>query len=289
MTGLEPETVRALLSALDKVDLDDGPVPRPGSPADSEAKGFSKPSFVKIAYAYGSLALASARDHLEAVDLIVRLGQPSVAHWTCLRGLLEAASIASWQLDTTIDALERVSRSLALRFSTLTQQRKMAEAEGDPSSVQKIDSRIDALETICAQMGLAPIRNKKCKRDGLGQRMPKISDLVESQYGTCLNAYRVLSSLAHCDPLVIARLGFADVAADRAGHVRKQRTVSVDDLIHVRANAVMLYARPRWMLTTQYGFDIGRTIQALERAFTDLGWADTDSVRFWRSNGLSSS
>jgi hypothetical protein len=109
MTDSEPEPVLALLSTLDDVHSDDGPGPRPGSPADTEAKGFTKPLSVQTAYACGFTALASAGDHLEAVDLIVRLGQPSVAHWTSLRGLLEAASIASWQLDTTIDAPERVS------------------------------------------------------------------------------------------------------------------------------------------------------------------------------------
>jgi len=229
------------------------------------------------------MALASARDHLEAVDLIVRCGQPSVAHWTSLRGLLEAASIASWLLNPAIVAHERVSRSLALRFSTFIQQRKIASAEGDTTTVAAIDVRLDDVEEVAASLGFTPIRSKNGVRDGIGQRKPQATELAESEFDL-RNVYRSLSSVAHCDSAVILELGFKRVEDDADGQPVLQRDVSLEQLKLVLGNALMLYARPLWMQVTQYGFDRARAAEALERAYSQSGLAATGSLRFWRQD-----
>ena len=281
MTDSRQGPVLALLAAFDDLNADYGPGPRPRSPAALEADGYPRPLSVQTAYSIGLMALASARDHLEAVDLIVRFGQPSVAHWTSLRGLLEAASIASWLFDPAIVAHERVSRSLALRFTTLIQQRKIASAEGDTATIAAIDVRLDDIERIAASLGFAPIRNKNGVRDGIGQRKPQTTELAESEFDF-RNLYRFLSSVAHCDSAVILELGFKKVADDADGQPVLQRDVSLGQLKLVLGNALMLYARPLWMQVTQYAFDRPRAAAALERAYSQLGLADTDLLRFWR-------
>lgn len=275
--------VLALLAAFDDLDADDGPGPRPDSPAALEATSYARPLSVQTAYSYGVMALASARDHLEAVDLIVRCGQPSVAHWTSLRGLLEAASIASWLFAPTIVAHERVSRSLALRFSTFIQRRKIASAEGDTAKIAAIDVRINDVEGIATSLGFAPIRNRNGVRDGIGQRKPQITELAESEFDL-RNMYRFLSSVAHCDSAVITELGFKRVAHDADGQPLLQWDVSPAQLTLVLGNALMLYARPLWMQVTQYGFDRPRAAKALEIAYDHAGLAEAALLRSWRQN-----
>lgn len=228
-------------------------------------------------------AINSARDHLEAVDLIVHFGQPSVAQWTSLRGLLEAASIASWLFDPGIDTHERISRSFSLRFTTLTQQKKISVARRDTDAVAKIDSRLNDIENTAVSLGFTEIRNKKAIRDGIGQRKPLISDLAESEFDL-RNVYRFLSSVAHCDSAIIAQIGFKNVTDDDNGQVLIKRDINPEQLKLALDNAIMLYARPLWMRTIQYGFDRRRVTEVLEGVYDQLKLTDTDLVRFWRQD-----
>lgn len=268
---------------LDDLYIQEGPAARPGSPAVLEAESYTRPLAVQTAYSYAVTAIDSARDHLEAVDLIVHLGQPSVAQWTSLRGLLEAASIASWLFNPGIDAHERISRSFSLRFTTLTQQKKIFVAVGDTAAVAKIDSRLNDIENTAVSLGFTKIRNKKAIRDGIGQRKPPISDLAESEFDL-RNVYRFLSSVAHCDSAVIAQMGFKNITDDDNGQALLKRDFSPEQLELVLANAIILYARPLWMRTIQYGFDRRCVTEALERAYDQMKLTDTELVRFWRRN-----
>jgi hypothetical protein len=283
MAQCTQEPILELLFALDDICARDGPGPRPGSPADAEITTFKRPESVQTAYALGFMALNSARDHLEAVNLIVHLGQPSVAHWTSMRGLLEAASIASWQLDRKADSRERVSRSFAIRFDSLTHRRKLAQLHGNNSEVLTIDARLDDIEKMALGLGFAPLRNRKGKRDGIGQRKPTISDLAEMEYDF-RKVYGALSAVAHCDPMAVAEAGFAKSSPTGGSWVPVRRVVQQTDLHLFLANAVTLFAHPQWMLTRQYGFDAAGTALALEAAYTKLGLDDNDLVRFWRTS-----
>jgi len=253
----------------------------PDSPAGMEIASYPKPQPVLTAYSYGIMALASARDHLEAVDLIVRLGQPSVAHWTSLRGLLEAATTACWIMEPGITTHERVSRSLALRFTTLTQQRRIAEDVCNTGEVALIDQKLDEIESDAESLGFVPIRNKKGVRYGIGQRKPSIATLADEQFDL-LNVYRFLSSVAHCDSAIIANLGFAKVSSPDGAEAVVKRTVSADQLQILLANAAMLYAQPYWSHVIQLGLEKQASVDALERLYTQLGLADSDEIRFWR-------
>lgn len=94
--------VLRLLHALKPVRDGDVANPVPGAPADAEMKAFVRSESVQTAYSYGLIALESAGDHLAAYDALVLMQAFSMAPLTCLRGLLEAAAVASWQLDPSI-------------------------------------------------------------------------------------------------------------------------------------------------------------------------------------------
>jgi hypothetical protein len=237
---------------------------------------------IKTALSQANIALATSADHLEALDKLVGEAQYAVAPWTCARGVLEAAAIATWLLDTTIDATERVGRSLALRFATLQEQRKMANAAGDNQKVQTIDKRIESIEAMATQFGYSPLRDSKGRRTGIGQVKPSITDLVQQQFDFG-KLYRVLSGVAHSDAAVVSQLGFMKTGALTPDGVVAQRAVPKEIQSLLLANAVAIHTRGVWLRVVQYGCDAAETAVILEKRYDQFDLANTDPVRFWRS------
>src|SRR6267378_7373159 len=92
-------SIRELNSVFNAI----GPSPKTDSPADIEIRSFPEPEASRTAFAQGVVALESAADYLEALDLLVHAKNYAVAPWTCARGVLEASSLAKWLLDLQID------------------------------------------------------------------------------------------------------------------------------------------------------------------------------------------
>ncbi len=259
-----------------------GASPQPQSPAELERRAFVRPESLDTAYSYGLIALESAADHLAALDCLLRAEQYSLAPWTCWRGLLEAAATATWILDPTNTPQERVKRSLALRYSTLVEQRKMANGVNDTAAVKRIDERVDGIESIAIALGYDPVVDRKGRRIGIGIQKPKILDLVESQFNFG-NLYRGLSAIAHADSALVSQVGFMNTGdATRYGTI-KVRAVPKEFPDLLLANAVALYVRARWMHIVLYGYDTVGAAASFEVAYNQLGLADTNEVRFWRT------
>lgn len=121
LTTLHDETA----SFFNKRGLD----PAPGSQAISELTAFRRES-IQTSYSQGSLLIEVSADQL--VSLFRSLAEPvlTIAPWTSVRANFESSALASWLLDTSISARERVQRSFALRFEGLSQQVKFARASG---------------------------------------------------------------------------------------------------------------------------------------------------------------
>ena len=271
-----------LLHALKPVRDGDVANPVPGAPADAEMKAFVRSESVQTAYSYGLIALESAGDHLAAYDALVLMQAFSMAPLTCLRGLLEAAAVASWQLDPSIGVRDRVARNLALRFATLTMQRKVANAKSDTAGVHTVDTKIECLEELAIELGYLPIRDKKGRRDGVGCRKPNVSDMLESEFDF-RSAYRPLSALAHADPIALFQVGFSGV--ERASGVAfARKAVNTQLQRDLLASATLLYARPVWYHVLQFGRDSNQAARLLESASDELGLANTNDVRFWRAS-----
>jgi hypothetical protein len=274
--------VRDLLKKLQNVLEATGTSPKADSPADQEIRTFLRQESIKTALTQANRALEASADHLEALDRLVGEAQYALAPWTCARGVLEASAISTWLLDTTIDAKERVSRSLALLFSTLQEQRKSAHALEETQKVQSIDIEIEKFENIAIELGYLPVKNKKGRRIGIGQEKPKITDLVQQQFNFS-DVYRMLSGVAHSDSSVVSQLGFIQTGTLIPVGIITQRAVPQEIQGLLLANAVAIHTRGVWLRIVQYGCDAVKTAVILEKGFNQIGLLDTDAVRFWRS------
>jgi hypothetical protein len=170
-------------------------------------KNFARPESVATAFSQGLVATEAAADHLHALDLLTLAHGPVLAPWTCARGLLEASAIATWLLNTRIDAVERVGRSMALRYGTLKEQRKLAEDDGNVTAAAEIDQRIDEVDAIAVQLSYPPVNDKNGRRISIGRYKPSITDLVDQEFDL-KKVYRIFSGVAHCDIVTASQLGF---------------------------------------------------------------------------------
>jgi hypothetical protein len=274
--------VRDLLMELKDVLYATGINPKAGSPADREICVSLHPMSIKTALTQANISLVASADHLAALDRLVGEGQYAMSPWTCAWGVLEATAITIWLLDTTIDAKERVGRSLALRFSTLQEQRKMANAQGESQTVQEIDRRIESIEERAIQRGYPPLRDSRGRRTGIGQNKPSITDLIQQQFDFT-NLYRILSGVAHSDAVAVSQLGTEQTDIRTPYGVIREWVVAREIQSLLLANAAAIHTRGAWLRVVQYGCDAAETAMILEKRYDQLGLADTDAVRFWRS------
>lgn len=273
--------VEKLLTELLKVRQVVGPSPAVGSPAYKERAEYKRPESVQTAFTHGSVAVESAGDHLFALDLLINSSQSALAPWTCARGLLEAAALARWLLDVNINAEERVGRSMALRYATLREQRKLAQEDSDASIVTVIDHRLEEIATIASDLGYQPINDKNGNRISIGRQKPKITDLVGQQLDA-KSIYRILSGVAHCDQSTVRQLGFAPVGPSPSGGIVMESVVSHKVQQQLRSKAIDIYAHAVWPHIVQFGVDLVAAANVLENAYSACGFRDDESVRFWR-------
>lgn len=261
-----------------------GTSPLSGSPADDEINSFARPESVRTAFSQAALSFIAATDHLEALDHLVAAGDYAVAPWTCARGMLEAAAIADWLLDLTVDAKERVGRSLALRFSSLQQQRKMAASDGNSTLVATIDTRLSEVEQVAVSLGYPIFTDKKGRRIGIAKIRPSITELIAGRFDVA-GVYRGLSALAHADSVAISQLATDNIGYGSCG-VLKQRAVKPELMQLLLTHSTALYLRPAWGRCVQYGCDRTRTIILFESISERLTLHDR--MRFWRAEPPSS-
>ena len=191
---------------LDNCGLD----PLPGSSAEKEIRSFARTESIQTAFFIASESLIAANDYLKALDTLVDHKIFSVAPWACARGMIEAAAISTWLLDKAIDSKERVSRSLSLRYASLTEQIKMARYDRNNALIQRIEERIEDIEKIAISLGYELVRDKNNRRIGIGQKKPNITSLVERQFGEEI-LFRILSGMAHSTYTTLASLSFTRV------------------------------------------------------------------------------
>jgi hypothetical protein len=282
MSSTDSSRVSRLLDGLQALRLRYPPEPAPGSPAALERQAFRRPALIDTVYSYASIALQSATDHLRALGSLVAEADFSFAPWTCIRGTAEAAAWASWQLDPGIDATERVSRNFSIRYESLMGQRRMANGASDLEAVARIDSRIDQLESDALELGYIPVRDRRGRRAGIGQRKPSISNVLESEFDL-QGLYRPLSSAAHSDSVALMQIGFAPVGGRDEGGVYAAPTVLVELQQLMLVYTAGLYVRPVWSHLLQFGRATQEAIDFLDGSFDELGLTSDARFRPWRT------
>lgn len=148
LVGALEETLRLAVA----VKTSHGAKPSPGSPADRELKelqprleGERLSTPVSTTHSLGSLALASAEDHLEALAVTLRAPGIILAPITLARAVLESAGRAWWIFDPEIDGERRVARGLTELLYGLRQKMALGEPLGEPDRMRlRIDEIVEA-------------------------------------------------------------------------------------------------------------------------------------------------
>lgn len=260
-----------------------GHTPAIGSIAELELRTFPRAESVHTAHSQAWMLLEVAADQLTAFLKTVSEPFETIAPYTCVRALLEAAALASWILDPTIDVRTRVSRSLALRYEGIVQQLKWAKAAGeDPTKAQR---RLEKVVALANTLGYAPINDRRGRHFSAGQHMPSVTDLV----GGMLQEealYRLLSAVAHGHHWAIHQLSFAkapqfDTVSSISGAKLTGLTkgANIDGMALLILTAASAFARAIWYQALYLGWDLNLLRDLLEEKFDRLDAAD--HLRCW--------
>ena len=262
-----------------------GPLPRAGSICESELKTFVRQESLHTAHSQTWILMEVIADQLTAFVKTLMEPVETIAPYTCVRSLLEAAALACWLLDPEIDAKIRVSRSLALRFEGMDQQARWAKAAGyDPARGKQ---RLQDVIVVAAEMGYEPVIDARGRVSGAGQHMPSVTTLIHSVLDE-EPLYRLLSAVAHGHTWALQQLSFQrapefDIASPISGRnlsgVTKGTSGSAFALLLLVA--AQSFGRAVWLQAAYFGWDVAALVDILERSFDDLG--ASDSFRFWRA------
>jgi hypothetical protein len=259
--------------------------PQPQSPAERELTRFPRPESVHTAHGQACMLVEVTADQLTAFIKTVSDPVETIAPYTCVRSLLEAAALSCWILDPAIDARIRVARSLALRYEGILQQQKWARAAGEDPG--KASTRLDEVAKVAQSLGYQAIKDARGQHCGAGMRMPSVTDIIRDMLDE-EPLYRLLSAVAHGHHWAIHRLSFAlapsqdsisPISGANLRGVTKQANV-VGFAMLVIAAAIAL-ARTAWYHARYLGWDRSTLATLLERHFDQLG--ATHAVRFWRA------
>ena len=252
--------------------------PAPGSPALLEEADPTFGDQARNAHTAGILALESCADHLFAFLDISTPPVATVASSTCVRGLIEAGSIAGWLLDSQIDVRERVARSYAYRYEGQQQQGRI----GGGAYRSKTNQRVDDLERDALSLGFVRVENKDHERIGIAMIWPGITSLVASVLDE-EHMYRLLSAVAHCHHWAVHQIGFRPIPNPVAGraetfalekHAHPNVTLLLGQKCMTTMTTVLLHT---WSL---FEWDRRELVALLEKSFDNIGLAD--QARAWR-------
>jgi len=206
----------------------------------------------------------------------------SVAPWSCARGLIEAASLCTWIFEKSIDAGERVSRSLSLRYASLNEQMKLARYDSNDEIIEQINRRIEEIEDIAVRLGYDLIRDRNNRRIGIGQKKPSITALAEQQFGQ-EKLYRILSGMAHSNYTSLTSLSFTREDIDRKGGAAIREAVPITYQEMLVSQAATIFVKCIWLKIIHYGFDAAKAALLFEKLYDDLKLSDQNNNRFWRT------
>jgi hypothetical protein len=252
---------------------DSGHLPAADSKGLQELNSFVHPESVSTAFSQGTILIEVAADNLMAFTKTVAAPIQSIAPWVCVRAVIEASALATWLLDPTADAKERVQRSLALRYEGLSQQVKFGQAAG-VDGADSVFKRIEEVEHLALSLGFSALRDRRGKRSGIGQPMPSMTELIAQNLDEEA-AYRLLSAMAHGHHWALIRLGFRETdeqatLRDTSGVGRTfrralEKNLSPTNVLYLATTGFQVFSKPIKHLCTLYGWDSER-LEAIHAA-----------------------
>jgi hypothetical protein len=174
-----------------------GDQPAPNSQAALELASFPRRDSVGTAFVQAGAVFEAGADY--SMALIKTLTEPgqSFAPWLCARSVVESCALATWLWDTNIHARQRVQRSLAFRHESLIRQLKLARASKGYLNPEKIKKRLEDVEKLTLELGLAKVEAKKgSTRIVLELVMPSVTQIIIDMLSK-EEDYRLLSAIVH--------------------------------------------------------------------------------------------
>lgn len=261
--------------------------PSPGSQAAIERAGYSRPESLYTVSAMGGMLLESVGEHVTVLVRAMTEPITPFACWTCVRSMLESASIAAWLFDPEVDAQQRVSRAYAHRYEGLEEQVKFGRAANvPPDELRQLEELLDKLEQDAVSLGFPVIRDRNGRRIGIAERMPSATDIIRAVLDDeC--AYRMLSAVAHAHTWAMIRLGFTQAAVQPPQPRDGARTVTMQKSagsIYMHAFSVVRATKaltlPVWNQCLYFGWDRDRLVAILEAVYDQMHMQPV--TRFWR-------
>jgi hypothetical protein len=245
--------------------------PTVNSIADKELQEFRRPESLFTAYSQGVSLIEVAADHLIAFTKSITEPAQSIAPWTIARAVLEASALSSWLLDTQINAHERVKRSLALRYEGLSQQVKFVQSLGQ--SAEFVNKRIEEIELMAEGLGFQKLRNRKNERNGIGQVMPYITDVIRDTLDEESN-FRLYSAMTHSHHWAYSQLSFRKVdetTFQENKAVLMEKHLSLESVWWLCGNVTRYFSQPIKYRCKVYGFDLESINIIIDDVFKGIG------------------
>jgi hypothetical protein len=261
--------------------------PAPGSQAATERASYSRSESLYTVSAIGVMLLESVGEH---VTVLVRsMTEPITpfACWTCVRSMLESASIAAWLFDPKVDAHQLVGRAYAHRYEGLVEQLKFGRAANvPPAELKNLEDLVDKLEQDADVLGFPVIRDRNGKRIGIVEPMLSATNIIKMMLNEEY-AYRALSAVAHAHTWAMQPLGFTQAAVQPPQPSDGARTVAMEKSagsIQMHAFSVVratkAFAVPVWNQCLYFGWDKDRLATILESVYDQMNMKP--ATRFWR-------
>lgn len=265
------------LSARNGIDF------RPDSSAEAEIEEAGEHELLTTAVAISSLLVEVSSEHMSAFVKTITEPIEPLACWTNVRCMMEACAIAAWMLEPDVGWRIRTKRVYAYRYVGLVEEKKWARStQAEAPEIDGIESRIERLESEATALGFAHVRDRHGKRDGIGCRMPKPTDIIRTVLGQ-ESFYRLSSAVAHGHHWATSMLGFevkaeATIGSDRVAMMG--RKVDPSFLAYVAAKALLVEVLPIWNLHRYMGWDTLPLEEIVENCADKLDVGE--AVRFWR-------
>lgn len=208
--------------------------------------------------------------------MIKTLSEPAqtIAPWACARGAVESSALSAWLLDTTINADERVKRSLAFRYEGFQQQRKFAQSAKGEVNIQAIDSRVSEVEQMAINIGYQKIIGKRGERAGIGQTMPPITNIVIKMLDKERD-YRLLSAMVHAHPWALQLFGFTkthdhQTILQNVEGAYFEKHISANSIFFLCIAAVTSLSRALLMNFALFGYNTIPLATVIDNAIKDI-------------------
>lgn len=166
----------------------DGGIPASTTPAirersqNDELAGAWGPAPVTSAHVLGVLRLVSATDHLAGVAILVPKKNAGLALDCLIRSLVETSLRALWLLDGTIDARQRVGRSMTEYLHDSWRGSQAAFGASESMVRKRLSQLTAAIDESSTQLGFEQYRPNSGRRRGqlvaVGEPRPSVFDLL---------------------------------------------------------------------------------------------------------------